>query len=48
MGPDQRFTANLSTPFNFIAATKAEIAAGTHVPMGQVTRSITGTISAQP
>jgi hypothetical protein len=44
----QTFTANLSTPFNFIAATTVEIAAGTPVPNGQVTISVTGTISAQP
>ena len=44
----QMFTSKLSTAFNFIAATTVEIAAGTPVPMGQVTISITGTISAQP
>jgi hypothetical protein len=41
------FTANLLTPFNFIAATVMKIAAGTPVPMEQVTLSIAGTISAQ-
>jgi hypothetical protein len=44
----QMSTANLSTPFNFIATTTVEIAAGTPVPMEQVTISITETISAQP
>jgi hypothetical protein len=40
----QMFTANLSTPFNFIAATPVEIAPGAPV-LGQVTISITETIS---
>ncbi|HVV53480.1 MAG TPA: hypothetical protein VHO06_27735 [Polyangia bacterium] len=44
----QMFTAHLSTPFNFIAATTVEIAAGTPVPNGHVTVAITGVISAQP
>jgi hypothetical protein len=44
----QMFTANLSTPFNFIATPTVEIAARTPVAMEKVTISITGTISAQP
>lgn len=41
------FTANISTPFNIIAATTVVIAAGTNVPKGAITLSVTGTISAQ-
>jgi hypothetical protein len=44
----QMFTENLSTPFNFVATRPVEIVAGTPVPMGPVTISITRTICAQP
>jgi hypothetical protein len=44
----EMFTANLATPFNFIAATTVKITAGMPVPSGQITIAVTGTISAQP
>ncbi len=44
----QMFTANLATPFNFIAAATVKITAGMPVPSGQITIAVTGTISAQP
>jgi hypothetical protein len=41
------YTANISTPFNIIAATTVVIAAGTNIPKGAITLAVTGTISAQ-
>ncbi len=41
------FTANISTPFNLIAATVVKIEAGQPVPKGAITIAVTGALSAQ-
>lgn len=42
------FAADLSAPFNFIAATSLSIATGSPVPTGMVEITINGTLSATP
>ena len=44
----ETFASNLSTPFNFIAATTVVIASRTPVPSGAITLTVTGAVSAQP
>ncbi|HXT96949.1 MAG TPA: hypothetical protein VN853_11665 [Polyangia bacterium] len=41
------FTSDISNPFNIIAATTVKIEGGQPVPMGAVTLSVTGSLSAQ-
>lgn len=43
----QMYTSNVSQTFNVIAKTTVVIAAGTPVPNGQITLSVTGAVSAQ-
>ena len=42
-----KFTGNISTPFTIIAAGTFVVAGGSPVPMGAITLSVTGTVSAQ-
>ena len=44
----QKFTTNLATPFQIIAATTVVVQAGSPVPSGAITVSVDGVISAQP
>jgi hypothetical protein len=44
----QMFTADLSVPFNLIASTTVDIPAGTPIPSGQITMTVSGVIAAQP
>jgi hypothetical protein len=43
----QMYTANLSTPFDLIAATVVAVPSGSPVPSGAITITVTGSLSAQ-